>query len=652
MNNTVTSKLVSIDNIININNQYNIPRYQRLYVWENSQVETMFEDLYEAYRTERSFYYLGGILIVKRKNSQHVYDLIDGQQRFTTLWLLSVELRGSLIDFAKYGSQLRLLLSIRENVKQYFDSAMKGESSFEAEDAKASSSLSKIINARNLIQGQIQKKFQGDSVKIEEFASYIRNKVQIILTEISKEADLNKLFEVINNRGLQLQQHEILKARLLNSIKRSRTKYGKIWSACADMDNYIERSLRREVGENISSAYSNNYSFHLPEIFRLMDDINDEESKRAAIDIISILEKKTKSPDKNNREDYANDETKYLHPESEDAFELEPVRSILTFPQLLLHTLRIFLYKRGEKDIVKIHEKELLKTFEKHLLSIDENDSTEFVKLLLDVRLCFDVFIIKWVKIGENDEAPLIKKLYLNNQHKKQTWYFRREKADSNDGFALLQSMLYHSQQKTTQYWLTPLLLKAVELRNKDQLYIYLRQLDNHLFCTSKTSKLDENLPQRTCKIMGKELDKSSLLYNISVLDEMSGIEHYWFYKLDFVLWFLLSSSRNKKWKVYRMTAKNSIEHISPQKPRDYEKYPVSKNMMNNFGNLVLVSRGINSEYGNKTFRTKRSEFVDKPNYDSLKSALIFENHVWNDELCNQHREKMKHYFIKYFELD
>ena len=649
MNKTVTSELVSIDDIISLNNQYNIPRYQRLYVWENSQVETLFEDLYEAYRTNRPFYYLGGVLIVKHKKSHHIYDLIDGQQRFTTLWLLSVELGGTLFDFAKFNSELRLLFSIRENIKYFFESVISGKSSLDTDEVRANSSLGKIINARNLIQGQIQKKFENDSDKIQEFASYIRKRVQVISTEISRDADLNKLFEVINNRGLQLQQHEILKTRILNHIKRSRTKYGKIWNACADMDIYIERSLRNEIGKNISAAYDkSDYSFHMPDLFRLMD-LSDEESKRDAIDIISILDKRAKpvEEDDSDGEDENNEEDG-LHPESEDMFENEPVRSILTFPQLLLHTLRIYLYKNGGSDITKIDEKELLKTFEKHFLSKEESDSTDFIKLLLDVRMCFDVFIIKWVKVSDNEEVHLIKKLYLNNQKRKQTYYFRREKPDSNDGFSLLQSMLYHSQQITTQYWLTPLLFKALELRDKEQLYEYLRHLDNHLFCTSR---LDENLPQRTWKLLNKELSNSDLRYDIGILDDKRGVAypHYWFYKLDFVLWFLLSGSRNKKWKEYRMTAKNSVEHISPQNPREYERYPVSKNMMNDFGNLVLVSRGINSEYGNKIFTTKRSEFVAKSNYDSLKSALIFENEVWNDDLAIQHREKMKKYLIKYF---
>jgi len=98
------------------------------------------------------------------------------------------------------------------------------------------------------------------------------------------------------------------------------------------------------------------------------------------------------------------------------------------------------------------------------------------------------------------------------------------------------------------------------------------------------------------------------------------------------------------------MTAKNSVEHISPQKPRYYDKYKVSEDRLNDFGNLVLVSRSINSEAGNNIYTTKRSEFLAKPKPDSLKSSLIYENPTWSDKLCDEHREKMKSYLERYFE--
>ncbi|MBK9300649.1 MAG: hypothetical protein IPN14_08595 [Bacteroidetes bacterium] len=287
----------------------------------------------------------------------------------------------------------------------------------------------------------IQKKLESDPKKINQFSSYIRNNLQLLVTEVPKNTDLNKLFEVINNRGLQLRQDEILKARILNHIKRSRTKYAKIWNACSEMDRYIERGLRKEIGSNISSAYDKgSNTFHVPDLFKLID-LSDDQVRTEALDMLSILNKKSKDSNDSNEDNLSEIEDEGLSPDYETTGENEPVKSILTFPQLLLHTLRIYLYDSERGDIQKIDEKELLKTFEKHIV-FDESNSTAFIRMLLDVRLCFDSYVIKWVEVAENEKIHMLKKMVLRYS------YFRREKPEANDELSLLQSMLYHSQQK------------------------------------------------------------------------------------------------------------------------------------------------------------------------------------------------------------
>jgi uncharacterized protein with ParB-like and HNH nuclease domain len=87
----IHSKLTSLAEIVaeNPDWRFNIPIYQRLYVWGEDQVLTLLNDLANAYERGGDIFFLGGTLLVE----QHVkegrcFDLIDGQQRFTTLWLL------------------------------------------------------------------------------------------------------------------------------------------------------------------------------------------------------------------------------------------------------------------------------------------------------------------------------------------------------------------------------------------------------------------------------------------------------------------------------------------------------------------------------------------------------------------------------------
>jgi hypothetical protein len=640
----IDSKLISMDELILSRNFYNIPRYQRLFVWENEQVETLLQDLYEAYKAHKELYYLGGILIVEQKGEVNIYDLIDGQQRFTTLWLLSLELGGSLAGFTKVDNKLRLKFSIRKEATQYFESALNPNNEV-VEISKENSSLVKINTTRSRIKAFVDQKFISSSEK-KDFTDFIKDSVKLIVTEVPQDTDLNKLFEVINNRGQQLMHHEILKATILSNIdnKQERVRYGKIWNACADMDNYIERNIQFEVGRNLSGTY-NHYTqtFDLKNIFEVMKEKRSKVNR--SITLNSILDGKViESEDDEEINTPFEEET----PEAKDD-ELQPVRSILTFPQLLLHTLRIYLHQHGKKDINRINEKELLFTFKAFADISSEKESRAFIELLWEVRTCFDLFIIKWVKIDSNVEVHMIKKLDKYNQYRKWTYYFRRRKPENNEneGFALLQSMLYHSQQIITHYWLTPLLYKSLKDRNRENLYNYLRKLDNVLFCSSKT----DTLPERTWSVMNKELSDHRTEYNADELDKDSGVAfpHYWFYKLEFVLWYLLKDKKGIPWKNFNMTAKNSVEHISPQTPV-YVEDTVSDAQINKFGNLALVSRSINSEFSNKPFREKRERFLynNVNDIDSLKLSLVYANSTWDDEICEMHQNEMKQYMIDY----
>jgi len=643
----VISTLVSVDELITSHNRYNIPRYQRLYVWEDEQVDTLLNDLYEACKANKELFYLGGVLIVKHEKLKNTFDLVDGQQRFTTLWLIALELKGVLEGFTVVNEGLRLGFSIREDATIYFEKAIKGEA-MDIDEETDNESLIKIDKARRRIYNFLRKLEPKPNEKAS-LSAFIRNKVRLIISEVPEDTDLNKLFEVINNRGEQLQHHEILKSLLLSHIrnKQERARYGKIWNACADMENYIEKSMQIEAGKNLSAAY-----YPLGQVFDLKQLLEIMTTERSTVSrtlsLNSILDKKFDAEEEE-EEEYIDE-----NPNPEDD-ELQNVRSILTFAQLLLHTLRIYLFKNDLTDIQRINEKELLSIFKEHFQTKTEKEVKAFISILWEIRVCFDLYIIKWVKQNEADEVHLVKPLEKYNQKYGKTYYLRRRDIQENDGFSLLQSMLYHSQQITTHYWLTPLLYKAYDTRNKEELYTYLRKLDNALFCTQK----ENTLPERTWNAMRIEIEEEKDNYSCTQLDSDQGVSmpHYWFYKTEFVLWYFLKDRKDPRitadqqlWRNFRMMAKNSVEHISPQNP-NYMEDIVSQKQLNGFGNLALVSRSINSEYSNKPFREKRERFLyhNKAKLDSLKLALVYHNGEWKDSLAAEHKEEIVRYFEKYF---
>ncbi|MDD4067553.1 MAG: DUF1524 domain-containing protein, partial [Bacteroidales bacterium] len=97
---------------------------------------------------------------------------------------------------------------------------------------------------------------------------------------------------------------------------------------------------------------------------------------------------------------------------------------------------------------------------------------------------------------------------------------------------------------------------------------------------------------------------------------------------------------------------RNSIEHIGPQNPRAPED-KVCTEMLDTMGNLVLVTRSINSEYSDKAFGVKKSMFIDKKSkgsIDSLKSDLIYEEQNWNDTLAKEHFKNIMEILNTYFQ--
>ena len=643
----VTSQLYNIEQIVKEDYGFNIPIYQRLYVWSEQQVKTLFEDLHTAFSTKKELYYIGGIIVVKNPNGN--FDLVDGQQRFTTLWLLSNELKNILNSFIRKGNSLRLHFSIRENVTSYLTN-IEDEINLTSDESDYAD-LIKMSTARKTLQKLIdQYLLTVDSKK--DFADYIFRKVHMVFTEVPKQTDLNKLFETLNNRGQQLEQHEILKSKLLFHIKDVSQwhQYAGLWSVCSNMNEYLERSIAKEIGSVKDVAAEYHEGFDITDVLNLF---KEKEGRQEPISLLEILD----AP-----ENYIDEQSSLKnildnHPETQED-EFEPVRGILSFPQLLLHALRIFLYDLGEEDIDIINEKELLKTFEKYFLKtdfVDKENVQLFFKTLFEVRYAFDKYIIKWVETSKDREEHLIKFVDKRNQKKGGwTYYLRRLKKESFHGFELLQSILYHSQQNTTQYWLTPFLYWTKDDNPSiDEAYSWLRILDNTLL-SSPADRLP--LIKRTWNSIPQYLQNIPSVSTFQTEDYIESLgtkfPHYWFYKIEFVLWYYRQTlNKDGEWKNYKMTARNSIEHIGPQNPRD-KNDKVCETMIDTMGNLVLVTRSINSEYSDKAYRIKKSMFEDKKNkgsLDSLKSDIIYSEDLWNDEKAKLHHQFIIELLEKYF---
>jgi hypothetical protein len=656
------SDLITLKDVVHSHYFFNIPIYQRLYVWGQEQIHTLLDDIVQAFHEDKKEFYLGGTLVIERENtrtengeSELLFDLIDGQQRFTTLWLISVVLKGQLHDYMQVQTELgirpRIGFAIRPQVTEFFQRVCRDEDASLPEALQLEDALQEIHSYFDNFEDKNSHKL--DTNKLSEF---IRDKVQLILTRVPKSTDLNKLFEVINNRGVQLQHHEILKAKLLEVLPvEDRESYGQLWDACSDMSGYVERHLKAVTQIDTVSLYEQK----IPS-----SDLKREPLAFASA-VINQLVKKQQTEQKSalSLDDILNEGTDFetdsnVVDTDKDGSELpDRVNSIISFSMLLQHVLRIYLSQHADefshKDIAKISDKDLLNIFASYYFndSLTSEHVRQYINLLWQVRYLFDKHIIKWVMV-EEEKVHAIRRLSVNRNKKKNTEYLQRSSTDGAPDFALLQSMLYHSQQMTTQYWLTPLLSFLLSNDEKGA-ELYLQHLDNHLLC----SQADAPLIERTQRYLTNTWHKETLLEASSALnqkvDNGTQYPHYWFYKMEYVLYLKLkySSERedNKLIDSFRMTAKNSVEHVGPQNPR-LPKDNVPPELLHSFGNLALVTRSLNSEMSDKGYGIKQAEFKSryKGNGVCLKLEYIYRNDAWQKIEIEVHQQEMMKYFSEY----
>lgn len=290
-----------------------------------------------------------------------------------------------------------------------------------------------------------------------------------------------------------------------------------------------------------------------------------------------------------------------------------------------IHALRIYYAINNLPDIEeRVIAGNLQKIFNKFLRDATEAEVKNFLKVLWQVRYQFDTWCVKWLE-GEDSSGEELALTSVTRQKKKgvKKVYLNRNRKE-HSAIELLQSVRIFTGERSAQYWLTPfltrLILEEYTLKDEEEVLQVLEQSDNELSLATQTQK------ELSFKLA---LDEDRFLKPWEMqkvyLEEQHGtsFEHYWFQKLEYVIWRNHKRRSDPKFKRYRITAKNSVEHVHPQHERYGSK--IDELYLHAFGNLVLLSPGQNSEYSNKAVLVKYAEFQKKPTYDSLKLKYLFD---------------------------
>ena len=216
---------------------YAIPSYQRPYAWTEVQAGDLFSDLYDFFVKEKDdTYFLGSIVLIKDEGKPHA-EVIDGQQRLTTLTILLAVLTqlstGSIRDaFHRYlcepGNVLESLpqkprLTLRERDQAFFEKFVQGVRLQELIDQDAAqldneSQRNIRLNAK-LFLDKLAEKFGNDMDSLTKFGGFLVQRCFLVAVSTPSQQSAFRVFSVLNSRGLDLLPTDIIKSDIIGNIK-------------------------------------------------------------------------------------------------------------------------------------------------------------------------------------------------------------------------------------------------------------------------------------------------------------------------------------------------------------------------------------------------------------------------------------------------
>ncbi|MGN3123996.1 DUF262 domain-containing protein, partial [Klebsiella pneumoniae] len=385
---------------------YLIPIYQRNYAWRAEQIEQLISDIQDSVVGGQDNYFLGNLVVIKRGREDE-FEVIDGQQRLTTLYLLltfleqdgegekpSVGHAGHLQYESRARATEALLRVAQEAAKEH----VRPQGSTSNADAGIHEGYS-IIN-------QFFKQNENLNRSREKFSDFLLTKVTVVRASLPPNTDLNRYFEIMNTRGQQLKQVDIVKARLMSKLPNQyeRECFAWVWDSCADMDSYVQMSLTRGDTSLRNKVFGDEWSWlEVTSFSSLMESrpqsgINSsrQSSEGVSLSLDEALSKYAKELESNSTEDEGN----------------ERFRSTIEFPAFLLHVLRIM---KGDEveDEGLLDDKRLIKSFDDAVNNVPDAKADwvrSFAFMLLKCRNLFDGFILKrqfTANIGDDGDWSL-----------------------------------------------------------------------------------------------------------------------------------------------------------------------------------------------------------------------------------------------------
>lgn len=620
-------KELTIAELFNPVERYVIPIYQRNYAWGATEVEQLIQDIYDAaLQSQKSVangednidYYIGSLVVYLRDNGH--YETIDGQQRHTTLSILLALLTNTKLDDkplpALSGDKLTINLHFDSRPKsaRTLDDLYNNKTSVEPEEPA-------MLSAYNISARYIKK----EKIDLALFSNYLLNQVKILRVKVPKDTDLNHYFEIMNNRGEQLEKHEVLKARMMAQYKddvASQQCFSVIWDACADMHKYVQLGFKATIRDDLFGSKWSTCPASFDAVKSCFSQSNSKPEGMLLSDIIA------------NRQYSESSDVNHEETEKDERFS-----SVIDFPNFLLQVLRV------SNDVeVALDDKRLLDIFanKDNKLSIEP---TKFIMQLLKCRMLFDKYIVK--RDNGDKERWILLSLVPNETSFAYNNSVGKDGDENTNNQLIMILSMFHVSYPTMVYkhWLTGALKALLALTESNELNVagekYLASLEqlSDRFLENITG-ISIDTPAERLLYTDEELNEE-VSGNTQVLHAGTGVQNFIFNRLDYLLWQKLSSGYdftqgdsqlNKKYiderfAVFQFSFRTSVEHYFPQTD------PWGNSEMegvDRFGNLCLITPSSNSKLSNYSPADKKKYYAEKGRTESLKQAFMMSYANWS----------------------
>lgn len=579
--------------------KFRIPIYQRLYEWEDEQLLGLLRDMKEYFENKNieDLYYLGMMTVSPCKDE--VADLVDGQQRFTTMMLLGIVMRNECNEWNNFTTIDRLSFTARDADQAYLEWIIRYNNSNKTTPKDAPVPNLKMQHALKVIADFLND--LGENKKTYCYNVYKR--LTFFVAELpanykTSPKKLNKYFETMNSAGRSLEQHEKIKVELLKKCPDGyyKSDFNNIWNEVERMD---KRILCAE--ENEGTAYQ----------------IDAEIEKVCQTDIITDY-----AVERQEYQDYGM-KIEDILPSEEEPKEQQArkdISSVIDFQELLILVLNFTLNQESPLD------KHKLEDVFKNLFA-NSSKIPLFYRNLYLIRLLLDRYVIRVYK----EDGKNTYRLRLTD-----------EENITEDERRLIQyqSMLYVSTP--AHKWLTPY------LNWLENLEANIRKGLTALILLDKLKEIDNN-----------QIHKEEDLKSVDDMAYDKGVERYWFWRLDYYLWerrkekdengnycFFNTKEQNIV-DSYVFRANRSIEHLHPQNQANNEKWDETD--VNSFGNLAMISASFNSQQSNKSVEEKFGRIKSQLKSKELESLKMYKMYLaagetdsgWTIDKKNTHQEEM-----------